>query len=171
MNSETLNILLQSFIGSAGILVAFAVYRHSKQLEQNNWQKLFIDINESFWNDEEIKQARYWLAYPKAYREISQILTHRQSIDTNPKATKELTKTEYMKLDILDKYLSLLTRIVGVNPDLPKHRELWKAVFFKYWLDKCFDVDRPELVWYIKNYFEVLYDFQIRREKTRLDGK
>ena len=171
MNSEFLNNLLQSFIGLAGILVAFAVYRHSKQLEQNNWQKLFIDINESFWNDEEIKQARYWLAYPKAYREISQILTHRQNIDTNPKVTKELTKTEYIKLDILDKYLSLLTRIVGVNPDLPKHRELWKAVFFKYWLDKCFETDRPELIWYIENYFEVLYDFQVRREKARLDAK
>ena len=171
MDSEFLNILLQAFIGLAGILVAFAVYQHSKQLEQNNWQKLFIDINESFWNDEEIKQARYWLAYPRAYKELRQILIHRQSIDEHQEKAKELTKVEYIKLDILDKYLSLLTRIVGVNPDLPRHRELWKAVFFKYWLDKCFEVDRPELIWYIKSYFEVLYDFQMQREKSKLDGK
>ncbi|HET9911651.1 MAG TPA: hypothetical protein VFQ13_07170 [Anaerolineales bacterium] len=171
INFETLSLLLQTFVGLAGVFVALAVYQHSKRLQQDNWQRLFSDIHASFWNDKEIKQARHWLAYPRAYREIRKILIQRQKIDVNLQEAKELTEVEYTKLDILDKYLSLLTRIVGVNPDLPKQRELWKSVFFKYWMDKCFEEDRPELVWYIQNYFEVLYDFQMRREKSKLDRK
>jgi len=156
--SSILNLLVNLLIGIGSIFIALAVYKLSRQKLRELWLENFGEIHTTFWNDNDIREIRYCITYDEAYEPLKAVLLHRRSIYENvDENQKRLEKDEYVLLDKLDKFLNLLERAINIRPELDKYNDLWRALFFQFWLQKCFDnKDRTELTWYIQTFYENL---------------
>lgn len=155
--------LVSLIIAFAGFLVTYAVYQLSKQQLRESWLQTYGEIHTLFWNDSDIKKIRCCLGYELPYAELRSLLIHYRELIENPSdQAKDLVEDEYLLMDQLDKYLNLLERAGGIRPELRRHRDLWKALFFHYWLDLCMNPTRPELVWYMNKHYQDLV--KIHRE-------
>jgi|YNPBryulayer2012_1023412.scaffolds.fasta_scaffold29435_1 hypothetical protein len=159
-----IDVISQAFLGIVGLLISWALYQQSKQRAKDTWLRTYAEIHSSFWNDPEIQQVRYWLAYPSAYKAIKEVLIKRRLIDNGAENIPDLVHEEYEMLDKLDKYLNLLLRAITINPKTLPEYDMWNALHFKYWLNACLDTRRDELIWYISKFYPQLYEFGQRPE-------
>ena len=140
-------------LGIAGLLISWAVYQQTNQRARETWLRTFASIHEAFWDDPDIHEVRCWLAYPRAYETLRTVLLKRQALSDEAQDVPDLEREEFLMLDKLDKYLNTLLRVITINPEVSKHRDLWNALHFKYWLNACLDLRRPELNWYVKKFY------------------
>lgn len=150
--------LANLFIGLAGILLALAVYRLSRLQLRDSWLRIFGEIHAAFWTDEDIEKIRHCLAYSEAYEPLGKVLERRRDLHEGVEGAAELSQDEYKLLDRLDKFLNLLARAIGVKLEFSWRRKLWQSLFFQFWLSAAMDPKKPELTWYLEEFYSGLIE-------------
>jgi len=149
--------LLQGLTGIAGIVIAALVYKFSRQQDRESWLRTYKELHETFWSDPDFRTIRAWLASNDAYSTIQPILEKRRLIDDGPKIAEILNEEEYKVLEKFDRFLNFLLRVIVINPEFKRRRDLWDKLYFQYWLDRFYDPNRPELKWYFDNFYQRIY--------------
>ena len=164
------DVLVTAILGGVGILVSWAVYRQTEQSATDTWLRTFADIHKSFWDDDDIREVRKWLAYPALYeRELKSVLVRRMADPGVLGSFDGFDESDYAVLDRLDKYLNTILRAITLDPEVQRHRDLWNALHFKYWLNVCLDGSRPELLAYVKKFYGDVWAFG-NTERARAAG-
>ncbi|QDT11321.1 hypothetical protein [Planctomycetes bacterium K23_9] len=158
-------LVATAFTGAAGAILALAVYRLTSRQREDAWDHHFASIHHSFWDDPDYQQVREWVASPKSYVELSEVLAKRRSAE----AQQQLTSDEYKKLDQLDKFLNLLARVVALNRKKGgKNDGLVNALFFVYWAKRVTDSSSmgsedanqyDDLYWYVETYYREFWSY------------
>jgi hypothetical protein len=128
----------------------FLYYR--KTLDAN-WLDGFRRLYAEFWNDECAANVRRWLVSEEEYAELESILAKRLASDKN-----YLTVEENKRLDVIDRYCALMTRIVYFvrreggrkQGKRNRRRELMDTIFM-FWIRKAHS--RSKLADYIRAYW------------------
>lgn len=156
--SQFISILLPSLLGLAGVLIAAGlVYKFSRQQARESWLRTYKELHEFFWSDPDFREIRAWLACTDAYAKIQPVLEKRQLIDKENRPSDSISEEEYKKLEKLDRFLNFLLRVIVLNPEFKRRRDLWDKLYFQYWLDQFYHPSRPELRWYFGEFYEDIY--------------
>jgi len=99
-------------VGIAGLVLSLAVYRLSTRQREDAWLQHFAAIHDRFWSDDDMKEVRAWFDCQDAYRKVEGVLKKRR----DPQAAATITTDEYSELEKLDKFLTLMTRVVSLHP-------------------------------------------------------
>jgi hypothetical protein len=150
----TTAMLLTIFQLAFTVILGVLGYRISRQNIHNSWLQTLAAINDKFWNDDDIHLIRRSVTYSQAYQPLKIILEKRKALHDKSPHTSELEENEYILLDKLDKFLHLLERAVISNREYRKHRNLWNALFFDYWLERS--MEKEVLSWYINTFYPTL---------------
>jgi hypothetical protein len=126
----------------AGVTVTIiSLYQKRKQ-----WVDDFRALYAEFWNDKDISQVRRWIVSNKLYDEVLKpILTQRIE-----KGYNDLDEDGSMKIDMIDKFMSLIIRLETLEESTRTKRQkalTEKFLFSKHWKEKV--SSRPELREYI----------------------
>jgi hypothetical protein len=126
----------------AGVTVTIiSLYQKRKQ-----WVDDFRALYAEFWNDKDISQVRRWIVSNKLYDEVLKpILTQRIE-----KGYNDLDEDGSMKIDMIDKFMSLIIRLETLEESTRTKRQkalTEKFLFSKHWKEKV--SARPELREYI----------------------
>lgn len=149
--------ILGAFIG---IAIAWCVYRLDQGQREDSWLRAFNELHQQFWKDRDFATVRAWLANDSAYQELEPTLEERLI------ARKLTEKIDYGKLEKLDKFFNFLLRTRNVIEQLPKHQDMWKRLYFQFWLDQIVDAGRHHLwIYFKKFYIEHDADLPLRKDK------
>ncbi len=157
-------LAVTTLVGIVGAVLSWAVYRLSTQQRDDSWLQLFGSIHDEFWNDEDLKEVRAWLACDAAYGDVGHVLHKRR----DPERASSLTSDEYAKIEKLDKFLNLMTRIVSLDPQIEQQRELLRVLFFTYWLRLAIGMTpddanvREDLHWYVRKFYPTISDYHAK---------
>ena len=126
----------------AGVTVTLiSLYQKRKQ-----WVDDFRALYAEFWNDKDISQVRRWIVSNKLYNEVLKpVLTQRIE-----KGYNDLDEDGSMKIDMIDKFMSLIIRLETLEESTRTKRQralIERFLFSKHWKDKA--SSRPELREYI----------------------
>jgi hypothetical protein len=126
----------------AGVTVTIiSLYQKRKQ-----WVDDFRTLYAEFWNDKDISQVRRWIVSNKLYNEVLKpVLT-----DRIEKGYNDLDEDGSMKIDMIDKFMSLIIRLETLEESTRTKRQrvlIEKFLFSKHWKEKV--SSRPELREYI----------------------
>jgi hypothetical protein len=156
--SPLISNLLSSLIGLAGgLIAAVLVYKFSRQQARESWLRTYKELHEFFWSDSDFQEIRAWLACNRSYAKIQPILEKRQLIAKEHGLSDSLSEEEYKMLERLDRFLNFLLRVIVINPDFKRRKDLWDKLYFQYWLDQFYHPNRPELRWYFEEFYEEIY--------------
>jgi hypothetical protein len=126
----------------AGVTVTL-VSLHQKRKQ---WVDDFRALYAEFWNDKDISQVRRWIVSNKLYTEVLKpILAQRIE-----KGYNDLDEDGSMKIDMIDKFMSLIIRLETLEESTRTKRQkalTEKFLFSKHWKEKV--SARPELREYI----------------------
>lgn len=128
---QIIDVIAKAVIGFGGLALSFAVYWLSRRQRAESWLRAFNDMHHEFWSDRSYATVREWLACQQSYWEVAPILKKRRD------SPLEVTPQDYSKLENLDKFLNLMSRIVNNNPEFQKQGRVWRDLFLKYWLEEC----------------------------------
>jgi hypothetical protein len=154
-------LLATAFAGLAGLAVSYGVYRLAARQREDSWQHLFAAIHDQFWKDDDFATVRRWLACPKAYDELGTVLAKRR--DSHEAA--QLEPKDYEKLEKLDKFLNLITRVIALDTRPNRHRLLLDQLFFSYWLKRAVGktdddiVSHEHLYWYVQHFYPTITSY------------
>ena len=151
-----LELFITSLLGLGSLLVAFLLYLHSKRSQRDAWLKAYAEIYQAFWNDDEMREIRSWIANEDAFLDAKKVMKKRASLDLNCDGIK-FTKEEYLYIDKIDRFLSLMTRMVATGNEFKAGDEFWGAGLWQFWL-KAFYA-RSELRWYVERYWKELAEY------------
>ena len=147
---------LQAIIGVVttitGTVVAVFVYILSRQQLRDSWLQTYKELHETFWSDSTFRNVRAWLACDSAYEPLRAVLEKRRAIDEQRLSPTNLTQEEYSFLESLDRFFNFLIRVIVINPQFKRRPDLWKKLFFDYWLLQV--TKRSELLWYLRRFYE-----------------
>jgi hypothetical protein len=126
----------------AGVTVTIiSLYQKRRQ-----WVDDFRTLYAEFWNDKDISQVRRWIVSNKLYHEVLKpVLTQRIE-----KGYNDLDEDESMKIDMIDKFMSLIIQLETLEESTRTQRQrtlVERFLFSKHWKDKV--SSRPELREYI----------------------
>ena len=126
----------------AGVTVTLiSLYQKRKQ-----WVDDFRTLYAEFWNDKDISQVRRWIVSNKLYNEVLKpVLTQRVE-----KGYNDLDEDGSMKIDMIDKFMSLIIRLETLEESTRTKRQkavIERFLFSKHWKDKA--SSRPELREYL----------------------
>ena len=126
----------------AGVTVTL-VSLHQKRKQ---WVDDFRALYAEFWNDKDISQVRRWIVSNKLYNEaLKPVLTQRIE-----KGYNDLDEDGSMKIDMIDKFMSLIIRLETLEESTKIKRQkavIEKFLFAKHWKDKA--SSRPYLREYL----------------------
>lgn len=153
---------------TAGAVIAWMLYRLNKNQQKESWLKVYKEVHEAFWNDLMMAEVRSWIACEQAYLEIKPILQKRRNIDEGKLLSDNLSKSEYVLIDKLDRFLNLVLRINVVNSQLnfDYGQGAWKTLFIEYWLIESMKENRSELDWYVQRFFPEVLDSKLLLAKS-----
>lgn len=151
--SGIISNILQGIIGLAGVVIAGLVYALSRQQKREAWLRTYKELHETFWSDVDFKDVRAWLACDESYSKIRPVFKKRQAIDEEGSVAGELSEEEYRVLEKMDRFLNFLMRVVVINPEFKRRRDLWEKLYFDYWLMQFGIPSRPELAWYLRKFY------------------
>jgi len=133
-------VLITSLCAGATVTL-ISLYQKRKQ-----WVNDFSMLYAEFWNDKEIGQVRRWIVSNKLYNEaLKPVLTQRVE-----KGYNDLDEDGSMKIDMIDKFMSLIIRLETLEKSTRIKRQkvlVEKFLFSKHWKDKA--SSRPELREYL----------------------
>lgn len=155
-------ISTQLFTGVVGSGIAYLVYQQTAQSAEGSWDKNFSELHIEFWKDADIAKVRTWLDNPDAYSKIKPIFEKIMKIENPEKAeTGKLTisEIEYETIDKYDKFLNSISRIMHLVPKSKKQSVMLKNLFFSHWVNRCFNNDKEELLWYAYKHYKMLFWF------------
>lgn len=138
--------VLNGLTGLAGIFIAFFAYRLTNQQRIDTWFKTLNDFHQFFWEDEDLKQVRAWIANDKLYIYINTIISKRL------KGRNNILDSEYRELEKLDKFFNFLLKVYIVSQSLGKQQQLWERLYFQYWIDDIILAKRYLLWIYFQTY-------------------
>ncbi len=144
-------------VAAAGVLVAYMVYRLSRQNQTESWLRTYEDLHEIFWTDPAIREVRSWLASSPAYEKVKPAFVQRRRILEGEDSADQQSSKDYEALEKMDRFLNFLMRVVAVNPAFEKQRDLWQNLYFGYWLEQFARDDRREICWYVQQFYPYLY--------------
>ena len=118
-----------------------SLYQKCKQ-----WVDDFRTLYAEFWNDKDIGQVRRWIVSNKLYnKEVKPVLAQRIE-----KGYNDLDEDGSMKIDMIDKFMSLIIRLETLEESTRTKRQralVERFLFSKNWKEKV--SARPELREYI----------------------
>lgn len=143
----------KALLGLSSVIVALLVYLHSRTRQRDAWFQAYTTVYEEFWSDEEMREIRSWLANENAFAEAKRVFDLRRAVDDGSASAMTISKDEYLYIDKLDRFLSLMTRMVAVGSEFKRNR-MWGIGLWEFWLEACYR--RPELRWYVASYWKEL---------------
>ncbi len=155
---QLISTLLATLTGMASIVIAALAYKFSRQQARESWLRTYKELHETFWSDPDFRKIRAWLACNRSYSTIQPVLVKRQLIDKGLKPVESLSEEEYKVLEKLDRFLNFLLRVIVINPEFKRRKDLWDKLYFQYWLERFYDSSRPELRWYFGKFYEGIYN-------------
>ncbi|MDP2209428.1 MAG: hypothetical protein Q8K98_11775 [Bacteroidota bacterium] len=155
---EIFEIIVQCIIGIASIAIAYYVYKLEKQKRLDAWYKTFNELHQYFWNDADFTDVRSIIANNDKYNEIDIILKKRLA------EIKNITQIEYKALEKMDKFFNFMLRAHEVTKELRQDKNLWRYLYFHYWINEIINAKRYSLYkyyerFYISNGAELPLDF------------
>lgn len=125
---QTLTQVLSSLISIFGVLVALFAYRLAARKQTDAWFQALNDFHQYFWDDQDLKQVRTWIANDQAYLYLESIIGKRL------KGRINLDEDQYSELEKIDKFFNFIQRVYIVSQQLGNQQELWKRLYFQYWI-------------------------------------
>jgi hypothetical protein len=150
-------IALNSLMGLVLVFIAALGIKLSRQQARDSWLRTYKELHETFWSEPDFQEVRAWLANEVTYATVKPVLKKRQAMANNQEACS-LPLEEYEVLEKLDKFLNFLLAVIIINPEFKKRVDLWQNLYFDYWLKKFGDSNRPELGWYLKEFYRELHE-------------
>jgi hypothetical protein len=158
-----LALLLSASVASVNVLISYhiAMTLHKWQKQQQEfrgteeWYRYNCEIYDSFYNDSDIVQVRAWIANDSEYDDLLGTLSAR--LDGNGNAN--LTADDYKKLEKLDKFCSLLVRIIHLHNYRisEEQRVILGRIYYNYWVSNL--SSREKMSQYINKFWpELLND-------------
>jgi hypothetical protein len=137
----------------AGVTVTIiSLYQKRKQ-----WVDDFRALYAEFWNDKDISQVRRWIVSNKLYNEeLKPVLAQRIE-----KGYNDLDEDGSMKIDMVDKFMSLINRLETLEESTRTKRQrtlVGRFLFSKHWKDKA--SARPELREYLATAWKGVIEIQ-----------
>jgi hypothetical protein len=137
----------------AGVTVTLiSLYQKRKQLVGD-----FSTLYAEFWNDKDSSQVRRWIVSNKLYNEVLKpVLTQRVE-----KGYNDLDEDGSMKIDMIDKFMSLIIRLetLADSPRIKRQKAvIERFLFSQHWKDKA--SSRPELREYLATAWKGVIEIQ-----------
>jgi hypothetical protein len=137
----------------AGVTVTIiSLYQKRRQ-----WVDDFRTLYAEFWNDKDISQVRRWIVSNKLYNEeLKPVLAQRIE-----KGYNDLDEDGSMKIDMVDKFMSLINRLETLEESTRTKRQRTLVeifLFSKHWKDKA--SSRPELREYLATAWKGVIEIQ-----------
>ncbi|MCJ8270712.1 MAG: hypothetical protein MJK04_15075 [Psychrosphaera sp.] len=142
-----LTYILSLLIGFFSLLVGFFTFQINKQKVNDEWLKSFNELHQSFWQEPDFAMIRAFIANNDEYIKLEKILIKHMG------KSKAVTSSEYSSLEQLDKFFNFLLRAREVAKKLHKS-ELWKNLYFQYWMDEIALSERHYLWIYFNNFYQ-----------------
>jgi hypothetical protein len=152
--------LFQLVVGVAGVLIPLLLYKLNLTIRRDNWAKVLREFHYSFWNDDDMKKVRMWIALDSAYEDVQPIFKKRKN-------NEPLTEDEYDVLEKMDRFAALLLAYKNVAPNNRWHRRASKRLFDEYWLTRITQEDRSAMYAYMQCFYEELIINSPTRRSTR----
>jgi ABC-type multidrug transport system fused ATPase/permease subunit len=158
------------FFGALGAwIAAFIITARNAEIEQTNRERtaeierntrsieIFRSLYAEFWNTEALSRVRGWITSDEEYQELKSCLEQR----IKDKNVNALLRLENLKLDLADRFLSVLTRIITfqVSTDIqrPQLQLLNHSINPSFWFT-IIETKRPELHTYLQHHWQYLLD-------------
>ncbi len=138
----TFIIALATFI--AAIVTSYSSKKIFEKSNKDEWLKTYQTHYFEFWHDEDLKDVRISIVNDEAYETIKNILEKRLN------APETISKKEYEEIDKIDKFINIVTLIRQINPLLGRKDKIWEELFLRFWLISPKQMNREELLEYIK---------------------
>jgi gamma-glutamylcyclotransferase (GGCT)/AIG2-like uncharacterized protein YtfP len=135
----------------AGAIIAGISYRNFyRRTLYASWMERYREAHAEFWNDTVIAEVRSWIVNKQQYASLENVLGKRLASEEN-----DLTSDENFKLEKLDRFCALISRINLLQDDARtrKQRSLWQEIGGIYWLEKMQTPDRMALKRYVEQYW------------------
>ena len=133
-------VLITSLCAGVTVILV-SLHRKRKQ-----WVDDFRALYAEFWNDKDISQVRRWIVSNTLYNDVLKpVLTQRIE-----KGYNDLDEDGSMKIDMIDKFMSLIIRLETLEESTRTKRQralIERFLFAKHWKEKV--SARPELREYI----------------------
>jgi hypothetical protein len=110
----------------------------------DSWLENLNRLHREFWEDSDLAEVREWLASDALYAEL------RGSIEMRYLNPGEMSRADYRRIELLDKFFNILIRVRVVDSQLEAERDLWSELSFSFWLEAVRDHHR----WHLLVYFE-----------------
>lgn len=145
--------LVQPMTGIIGALIAFMLFRLSRQQYRDGTNRTYKDLHEGFYNDVVLAKVRKYLACGQSYAPVQEILQKRQQIFFGDLPENSLTPEEYDVLEEIDRFLNFLVRISAVAPQFKNIHASWREHLLDYWVRRMQEDDREHFRWYANQFF------------------
>jgi hypothetical protein len=133
--------------GLAAVWVVWLGHRLTNRQRSDTWLENLNKLQGVFWDDPDFIQVREWIALESQYRELS------ATIETRFLRPKQLTREEYKRIELLDKFFNFMIRVRLVDSQLDVKRNLWEELKFEWWIDAIVKRQRWELFMYYEHFF------------------
>lgn len=140
-------------IAIATITAAILAVINNKRLfilrTKNEWLRTYKEHYRDFWSDDDLKKVRLWIVNNEAYKKnLLPVLQKRLNENV------ELSEEDYLKIDVIDKFINMVMLIRQINPKLSNDDEVWEELMLSYWQASPMRSKRLELQNYIKECYE-----------------
>lgn len=130
---------------ATAVLVAwtgFLAYRIQRRNDAESWMTSFSELYSRFWWNDEMGRVRSWIACTPAYNKVRSVIRRRAQ-------EQEVEPEDYIVLESVDRFCSILVQIVELNPGKHRKEQLryYDQLYDRYWLQKL--AKRQELRDYI----------------------
>jgi gamma-glutamylcyclotransferase (GGCT)/AIG2-like uncharacterized protein YtfP len=139
----------------AGAIIAGISYLNfSRRTLYTNWIERYGKAHSEFWNDDHIAEIRSCIEYRRQYDEISKII-EKLMADRSRAQDSDLTKDEEGKLEKLDRFCALISRIYLLEEDAttPKQQSLWRDIGGVYFIERMQSPERMAFKRYIETFW------------------
>jgi hypothetical protein len=145
---EAIAQVLAGFTGVGALMIAYYAFRITRKQRNDSWFQSFNSLHELFWQDADFRLVRSCIANDASYAELESILRNRSQ------GRDQLSQSEYVHLERLDKFFNFLLRAREVSEELEGHRDLWQRIYFQYWLDSIVIAKRHQLWLYFNTHYK-----------------
>ena len=142
------------FLGGIGLLAgafigAFTSYRVTRRQAEDAWVDRFRVLYGEFWKEEPIIEVREWVINDNSYKEIEGILR-----DRNAKERCEVSHTDHIILDKIDRFCSMIARIKSFDyARIPQRQRTLLSKLLNGAFCVCKLRERNELRKYVEKYW------------------
>ena len=147
---DSISIIADFGAAITSLLAAWVVWlghRLTSRQRADAWLDNLNKLHLLFWEDADFIEVREYIALDSQYEALC------SSIEIRFLHPKQLTREDYHKMELLDKFFNFLIRVRLVDSQLDAKRDLWEELIFEYWLDSITDRQRWHLFMYFESFF------------------